>query len=105
MPTHKQNLRLLSLNQLSEITGIGYRTLKKKLANVDPQEEDGRTLLYNSIDALQQIYLGINDSDGADDSQDGEEGRGKINIARETARNIKLRNDHLAHDLEVKRGT
>jgi hypothetical protein len=100
MPTHKQPLSPLSLNQLSELTGVGYRSLKKKLRGLDPEDQDGRTLLYNSIDALGLIYGG--------DEDEGEEGEGessgKIDGRYQQARLTKYKADHLAFDLEVKKG-
>lgn len=93
MATHKTPLSPLSINQLCEITGHTYRTIKKKLAKVDPEEQDGRTLYYNTIDALHVIF-------GADEGSDGK----KIDGRYELARLNKLRADHLELDLKVKRG-
>lgn len=102
MPTHKQSLHLLSLNQLSELTGVGYRTLKKKLASIDPEDEDGRTLLYKSTTALEAIYYGTDEERAEDDTDD--QGRKKIDMAYETARNMQLKNEKLEHEIKVARG-
>lgn len=52
----KQDLSKLSINQLSVATGIGYNTIKRRLAGLDAVDKDGRTLLYLTRDALAKIY-------------------------------------------------
>lgn len=56
LPTHKEDLTRLSLNQLCELTGKTFRTVKKKLEEMEPSEKDGRTLYYESKEALRLIY-------------------------------------------------
>jgi hypothetical protein len=101
MAASKTDLTSLSLNQISQLVGMTYRTVKKKLACLDPEEKDGNTLYYNSREALEIIYLGTPEerSENADAGSSG----GNINMRFEAARNIKLKNDHLDFDLQVKR--
>ena len=56
MPTHKTNLSVLSVHQLSLITGKAYNTVKRLLAGVEPVRKDGRTLFYSTPAALAAIY-------------------------------------------------
>ena len=56
MTTHKQDMSKLSINQLSQITGKAYNTVKRLLAGLDPAGKDGRTLYYLTADALARIY-------------------------------------------------
>lgn len=74
----KADLSRLSVNQLSELTGKDRRTLKKLLADIDPQEESG-TLFYIPREALPVIY-GISHAglsalgSAAEDSEDDGDG-------------------------------
>ena len=92
MATHKAPLSPLSIAQLCEITGRGFRTVKKRLEKLEPEKTDGKTIYYNTKDALHLIF-------GHDD------GEGKrLDGQYELARLNKLRADHLELDLQVKRG-
>lgn len=51
----KADLSRLSLNQLCTLTGKTSRTLKKLLADVEPEEESG-TFYYRPPEALPAIY-------------------------------------------------
>ncbi len=59
MATHKQDLSKLSINQLSQITGLAYNTVKCRLSGLDPISKDGRTLYFPTPGALAKIY-GVN---------------------------------------------
>lgn len=45
-----------SLTQLEELTGVTFKTLKKRLKNVEPVRKVRNTLLYESRDAMPAIY-------------------------------------------------
>jgi phage terminase Nu1 subunit (DNA packaging protein) len=46
----------MSLNQLVELTGKTFRTVKKRLAGLRPVREDGRAEYYDTKEALQLLY-------------------------------------------------
>lgn len=56
MATHKDSLSKVSINQLCQLTGSSYRTIKKRLSRLDPISEDGRTLFFDPKRALPMIY-------------------------------------------------
>ena len=56
MTTHKQDLSKLSINQISQISGMAYNTIKRRLAGLDPIGKDGRTLMFLTTAALPKIY-------------------------------------------------
>jgi phage terminase Nu1 subunit (DNA packaging protein) len=56
MPVHKPDLSRLSINQLSEMTGKAYRSVKLALAGLEPIDRDGRALIYAAAEALPRIY-------------------------------------------------
>jgi hypothetical protein len=58
MPTHREDLSRLSLADLERLTGLDRRTLRKRLAGLEPAGGDGRTLLFDSRTALARVYLG-----------------------------------------------
>jgi phage terminase Nu1 subunit (DNA packaging protein) len=49
------NLRYLSMTQLSEITGVDRRTVKSRLAEVEPYKEEGSAILYDAREAIPKI--------------------------------------------------
>jgi hypothetical protein len=49
-------MRYLSISQLSEVTGIDRRTVKKRLANVELHEVDGRAHRYDAHAVLPILY-------------------------------------------------
>src|SRR5690606_34800318 len=55
---HKEDLAWLTLNQLSQLTGVTYRTIKKRLADakLEPGHKDGRSSYYDPIRALPIIF-------------------------------------------------
>lgn len=97
MPTHKADLSQICINQLVSLTGMTSRTLKKRLKNLDPEDEDGKTLYYNSREALELVY-------GQWDAINPGDETGIPNIRVESAKNLKLKNQHLEFDLNVKKG-
>lgn len=104
MATHKTDLAFVSLNQLTQLTGQTYRTIKKKLTGVDPADQDGRTLIYHAREALDRIYYG-NPEERSDDEGDNPDGPPKfIDRRYHESRQVKLKADHLEFDLDVKRG-
>lgn len=52
----------VNINQLMEMTGKGFRTIKSALKSLKPVREDGRAAYYEAKDALRLIY-GISDLD------------------------------------------
>ncbi len=52
-------MKELSYNQLSDLTGFTYRTVKKRLENagIKPVRKDGNAHLFNSVDALQVLFV------------------------------------------------
>jgi hypothetical protein len=58
LPTHKPDLSRFSLTQLRELTGHSERTIRKRLAGLEPVATDGRTVWYTARAALERIYLG-----------------------------------------------
>jgi hypothetical protein len=58
VPTHKPDATLLSLSDLERLTGFDRRTLRKRLAGLEPAETDGRTVRFESRLALARCYVG-----------------------------------------------
>jgi hypothetical protein len=52
----KPDLTSVTLNQLEQLTGISYRTLKKRLVDLDPSFKDGNSIFYDPKEALPLIY-------------------------------------------------
>jgi len=46
----------LTINQLSQITGKTFRTIKERLSNLEPVIEDGTGTYYETIEALPLIF-------------------------------------------------
>lgn len=46
----------MTINQLMELTGKSFRTVKKKIESLKPVREDGRAGHYSTVDALKLIY-------------------------------------------------
>ena len=57
MPTHKGDLTILTLTQLSELVGRKPHTVRRRLDGLPPVRTNGRTRYYNSAAALELIYL------------------------------------------------
>ncbi len=53
-------MRVVSYNQLAELTGMAYRTIKKRLeeANINPVKREAKGAWFLPADALRAIYLG-----------------------------------------------
>ena len=49
------SLRLLSISQLSEVTGKDRRTITKRLAGVEPHSTEGRAVIYSAPEAISLI--------------------------------------------------
>jgi phage terminase Nu1 subunit (DNA packaging protein) len=76
----------VSYNQLSEMTGMAYRTLKKRLENLAPAERGPRgVILFESRDALPVIY----GNKAACDRLNHEEERARLASAQATAQEMK----------------
>ena len=45
-----------SINQLTELTGMSYRTIKKRLSGVKPVGKDGRSIFFDSAEAFAALY-------------------------------------------------
>lgn len=58
---------LVSYNQLSDLTGKTYRTIKKRIdaAGIEPEAMKGNAQMFDSVNVLQVIY-----STGAEDAGD-----------------------------------
>ena len=49
------NLRYLSMSQLAEVTGVDRRTVKSRLAQVEPYKRDGKAIIYDATQALPYV--------------------------------------------------
>jgi hypothetical protein len=58
LPTHGPDLSRFNLTQLRALTGHAERTLRKRLGDLAPIAQDGRTVWYPARAALERIYLG-----------------------------------------------
>ena len=56
MANIKDDLFTVSINQLQQLTGSSYRTIKKRLADLDPVSAEGNTICYDPKRALPIIY-------------------------------------------------
>lgn len=83
------NLRYLSINQLSEVTGKDRRTIKKRLAGIAPHSEDGRAQYFDAHVVIDLLFA-LDSSQGIDKKLQQEE------LRIESARREKL-------EIEVKR--
>lgn len=67
------SLKIMSINQLSELTGKDRRTIKKKLAALPTQPgSSSKAILYNTADALQALY-GADSTESVDKELKAEE--------------------------------
>jgi hypothetical protein len=82
MPTHDDDLARLNVSQLARLTGFDRRTVRQRLAGLEPVERTGRELLYESRAALAQLYL----SDSLDLSRE------RARLASEQADRIAMEN-------------
>lgn len=100
MSRNKADLAYVTLNQLSTLTGMTYRTLKKKLADVDPAEdEEGNTLLYRPAEVLPVIY-GVVNAEGAEIQAETK----SYDIWKERARLAKFQADKAEIEVNTLRG-
>jgi len=85
----------VTYQQLTDLTGHVYRTLKKRMNGLRPAGTDGRSNFYDSVEALRRIY--------AAEFNVGEDEE-KLNLSDEKARLAKLQAD--GHELknQVARG-
>lgn len=51
---------IVSINQLMDITGQSFRTIKKRLETLSPDSEDGRSIFYDSHKAMPLLYANEN---------------------------------------------
>ena len=56
MPTHKPDLTVLTLTQLSELVGRKHETVRRMLDGLKPIRTDGRSRFYESRPALERIF-------------------------------------------------
>jgi phage terminase Nu1 subunit (DNA packaging protein) len=58
----------ISLKEIQDLTGMAYKTVKKRLedASVAPLGESGKSIIYDSVRALEAIYAG-KQKDGNED--------------------------------------
>jgi phage terminase Nu1 subunit (DNA packaging protein) len=87
VPTHKPDLSLLSLSQLSELTGRSPDTIRQRLDGLDPAKQDGRTRWYASRDALPRIYEALDLS------------AERARLAREQADGLAMKNAQMRGEL------
>lgn len=100
MSRSKVDLSYVTLNQLCTLTGMTYRTLKKKLAEVDPAEGDEEnTLLYKPNEVLPIIY-GIVDASG----EEIEVEKKIYDLTNERARLAKFQADKAELEVSVIKG-
>jgi phage terminase Nu1 subunit (DNA packaging protein) len=59
MPTHRDSVRMLSVSQLREATGMAAFTIVKRLraAGLEPVARDGRTTRYDAQRALPILFV------------------------------------------------
>ncbi|MCL7486647.1 MAG: terminase small subunit [Desulfobulbaceae bacterium] len=82
----------VSLNHLSSLTGMSYRTLKKRLTEagirpIQDSKKPGCAILFESSEALPILYGVTSDADQLDLSQE------RAVLAQEQTRKLKLEND------------
>ena len=63
MANTKEDLFTVSINQLQQLTGSSYRTIKKRLADLDPVSSEGNVIYYDPKRAL-PIFYGQDDDSG-----------------------------------------
>jgi phage terminase Nu1 subunit (DNA packaging protein) len=83
------------MTQLAEITGLDRRTVKDRLANIDPHKEEGKAIIYDTRQAL-PILLGYDDPNQ----------KGKVNkeLKEQELRFERARAEKLEIELEVLKG-
>lgn len=105
----KPDLSKLSINQLQELTGCSYRTVKKRLSDegVDPIQKDGNSLFYDPKEALPIIFevQGYHTSGFAPDvvgeDPGDSESTGRMDPAKENAKLAKARTEKIKIEIEV----
>lgn len=94
MATHKQDLSKLSINQLCQLTGRGFRTIKDRLSRIEPVDSDGKSLFYDPQTALPLIY---------DLGEEGDDPN-PLNPTVQQARLSKARADKTELEIQVMKG-
>lgn len=89
---HKPDLKELTINQLSMLTGSSYRTIKRRLAEISPTRVTGNSTFYDPRQALPAIFLNAEPSGEA------------LDLSAERARLAKVQADRQALLLERERG-
>lgn len=90
------DLRYLSMSQLSEVTGVDRRTVKSRLANVEPHKTEGRAIIYDSHEAL-PIILGFQSESPKETDRQLKEEQLRYESAR--ADKMRLEADQMAGDV------
>lgn len=60
------DLSRMTINQMSEITGSSFRTIKKRLAGLESVKTEGRQVFFETQKALRLIYLSNEAKEGSD---------------------------------------
>jgi hypothetical protein len=76
-------MKLVTINQLTELTGKAHQTIKNKLVCLDVIKENDNSFLYDSKKALDLIY-------GVEEPSDLKEKREREEIAYTQAKRIKV---------------
>lgn len=102
MPTTKADLSELSLNQLCTLTGMTYRTVVKRLADVTPCAKDGKTKYYDPVEALPVLYAKKDEGGGGGDFKKLTEERTRLTKAladKEELNVAVMRNEYIHHEV------
>lgn len=93
---HKADLSFLTYSQLSSLTGISYRVIKKRLsdARIEPSHKTGNAAFFDPIRALPFIYE-IEKKDPAGEV---------LNLGNEQAKLAKARTEKTLMEMEVLKG-
>ena len=79
----------VSYNKLTEITGLTYRTLKRRLKGVDPVEYGAnRAHYFESVSVLPVLY-GVVGKDSEEEPLDGPAEKAKLDKARRITQELK----------------
>lgn len=84
----------LSLTELSDISGVATRTIRKRLANLPPVIDDGYKLSWNPRDALPLIFELGKATDGSN----------KLDLQQERARLAKAQTEKARLEVQILRG-
>ena len=97
----KPDLSELSLNQLQQLTGRSYRTIKARLEKLEPSSRDGKTIFYSPREALPLLFEDVvRIEDGGEDlDEDGKRLKPYERLTLQRIRFEKARADKI--ELEV----